>query len=100
VQGAPIWCKGIFCALINSDHVALLVRLTHECVVRLQVVTLNNAGERTGLATAIFEHAGSTVALAGALYCGHRYEEAADAYKQALEVRNNPMCVVHAAVHV
>jgi hypothetical protein len=70
-------------------------RMSLSCVwcLLLQVVTLNNAGERTGLATAIFEHAGSTVALAGALYCGHRYEEAAEAYKQALEVRTYCVCM-------
>jgi hypothetical protein len=39
------------------------------------------------LATAVFEHAGSTVALAGALYVAQKYTEAAEAYKKALEVR-------------
>ena len=52
-----------------------------------QVISLSEQGEQGGLATAIFEHAGSTVALAGALYVAHKYTEAAEAYKKALEVR-------------
>jgi tetratricopeptide (TPR) repeat protein len=51
-----------------------------------QVMELHRAGEKNGLATAIMEHAGALVNLAGALYVEQAYAEARDAYQQALEV--------------
>jgi len=51
-----------------------------------RVVELHARGERQGLATAILEHAGALVSLAGALYAGRRHGEAAAAYERALEV--------------
>jgi tetratricopeptide (TPR) repeat protein len=53
----------------------------------VQVILLHDAGKRgSSLATAIMEHAGSLVSLAGAYYCSQRYEDAADAYSKSLAV--------------
>lgn len=51
------------------------------------MVQLHDEGKRgSSLATAIMEHAGSLVSLAGAYYCSQRYVDAADAYSKSLAV--------------
>lgn len=53
----------------------------------MQVVVLHGEGKRgSTLATAIMEHAGSLVSLAGAYYVRKRYTDAADAYSKSLAV--------------
>ena len=51
-----------------------------------QIVRLHEAGERSGLATAIMEHAAALVNLASALYVTRRFADAKGAYESALEV--------------
>lgn len=51
------------------------------------MITLHEAGQRgSALASAIMEHAGSLVSLAGAYYVEKRYLEAADAYSKSLAI--------------
>jgi tetratricopeptide (TPR) repeat protein len=53
----------------------------------MQVIQLHDEGKRgSALATAIMEHAGSLVSLAGAYYCCQRYADAADSYSKSLAV--------------
>lgn len=59
----------------------LAVKLREDAVERV-----HDAGDRSGLATAVMEHASALVGLAGALYATRRLEQAKAAYEQALDV--------------
>ncbi|WIA30554.1 hypothetical protein OEZ86_000637 [Tetradesmus obliquus] len=74
--------------LIASDAGAAITHLEEAVQLREdQVVQLHDEGKRgSSLATAIMEHAGSLVSLAGAYYCSQRYVDAADAYSKSLAV--------------
>jgi hypothetical protein len=74
-------------ARLPLDRARATTELAESVALReRRVVELHAAGERQGLATAILEHAGSLVSLAGALYAGRRHREAAGAYERALDV--------------
>ncbi|GBF98632.1 hypothetical protein Rsub_10821 [Raphidocelis subcapitata] len=74
-------------ALMASDTAEAAGMLEEAVGMReQQVIELDAAGERNGLATAIMEHASALVTLAAARYGCHRYPEARDAYARALEV--------------
>eukprot|EP00775_Hariotina_reticulata_P000775 gene775-1087_t len=74
--------------LIASDAPAAIKHLEESVQLREdQVIQLHDDGKRgSALATAIMEHAGSLVSLAGAYYCCQRYTDAADAYSKSLAV--------------
>ncbi|KAF6249422.1 hypothetical protein COO60DRAFT_970657 [Scenedesmus sp. NREL 46B-D3] len=74
--------------LVASDAGAAIKHLEEAVQLREdQVILLHDEGKRgSSLATAIMEHAGSLVSLAGAYYCSQRYVDAGDAYSKSLAV--------------
>jgi tetratricopeptide (TPR) repeat protein len=78
------WSCTITCAGFQCET---YMRVLPPLCCMLQVVLLHDEGKRgSSLATAIMEHAGSLVSLAGAYYCSQRYVDAADAYSKSLAV--------------